>query len=163
MKKVTLLLVLILLLSVCLTSTGICYAWTYGVSVTDTYYEVIDKGGLQTYALVDTEYVESIIIPYSYFFKVTNEASEGYCKISYNGYTNLYIPTSYETQIVQSTTYTSEDDFSQSPYYSLSLSAPDEAIYLYSAKFEQDSTALTLSNVDELVFPATVYETVARK
>ena len=46
MKKIALLLVLVLALSICLTFTGVCFAWT-NVVPDECFYEVTNQNGLK--------------------------------------------------------------------------------------------------------------------
>ena len=57
MKKVAILLLLVLVLSLSLTYTSVCFA-LYTNLKSDTYWEVVNKNGVQTYLLENTEYKE---------------------------------------------------------------------------------------------------------
>lgn len=144
MKKAGICLILILIISLSLTYTSVCFAASV-ITPGDVYHEVIAKDGLQTYILEDTTYKESIIIPYSYFFKVTNQASNGYYKISYGGFDELYILETIGSNQVKTTSYTKESDFTQSPYYILNLSTPSTQLTMYNNNFEaQDALTCTV-------------------
>ncbi len=150
MKKVTILLLLVLILALSLTYTSVCFA-AYTNLKADTYWEVVSKNGVQTYLLINTEYKESIIIPYSYFFKVEGDrTSNGYYQISYNGQTNLYISASLDESYIKSTNYKVESEFQISPYYNLTIAAPDKAIQLYDSNYQSDSQ--TYSNISAIKF-----------
>ena len=139
MKKVAVLLLLVLILSLSLTYTSVCFAW-YTDLHKDTYWEVVNKNGIQTYLLENTEYKESIIIPYSYFFKVDGDRANGYYQISYNGQTNLYISDALDEASIKSTNYKQVTEFQISPFYNLTIAAPDKAIQLYDLDFNTSSS-----------------------
>ena len=135
MKKAVLLTLLIVILSVALWVTPICYAAT--ISASNCFYEVTNQDGLQTYQKLsdDVTFVESIIIPYTYFFKVIQSPAEGYYKISYNGYEELYVQEATLPQSVRLTTYESSSSFKAGPYYTLPLVAPNTALTTYKKDF----------------------------
>lgn len=141
MKKVALLLVLVVALTMALTFTSVCYAAT-SLTRSNNYYESIQSGGIQAYRF-DTNtnsFVKSIIIPYSYFFKVEANAASGYYQISYNGYEELFIPEPTSSSAARATTYDEITDFDEAPAYSLSLSAPDSNLTLYDINFANPSS-----------------------
>ena len=138
MKKIALLLVLVLTLSICLTFTSVCFAF-YTVSPNECFYEVTNQAGLQTYVL-DGTYKESIVIPYSYFFKVTLGPTDGYFKITYNNKDDLYIKETLSDNDVRLTSYKSLSDFQQGPYYTMALNAPSIAINLYNMDYASDTS-----------------------
>ncbi len=143
MKKVAVLLLLVLILSLSLTYTSVCFAW-YTNLKSDTYWEVVSKNGVQTYLLENTVYKESVIIPYSYFFKVEGDrTSDGYYNISYNGQTNLYVSSNLDEAAIKSTNYKSESEFQISPYYNLTIAAPDKALQLYDLDYAASSSPRT--------------------
>lgn len=134
MKKALLLLTLIVILVTALTITPICYAAT--LTASNSFYEVTNTDGLQTYVKSDdVTFVQSIIIPYSYFFKIIQSPAEGYYKISYNGYEELYVAEATLNQSVRLTTYESASSFSAGPYYTLPLNAPATALTTYNKDF----------------------------
>ena len=139
MKKALILVFLIVMLVTCLMTAPICNAAS--ISSSDTFYEVTNSEGLQTYRLYNTAYVQSIVIPYSYFFKVIANAAEGYYQISYNGCNELYVSEATLFQNVRSTTDQNEDAFSVGPSYTLALTAPATALQLYNKDF---STGIAL-------------------
>ena len=145
MKKIALLLVLVLALSICLTFTGVCFAWT-NVVPDECFYEVTNQNGLQAYILDGVTYKASIVIPYSYFFKVTQSPKDGYYKISYNNKDDLYIAENVPDGDVRLTSYKTISDFQQGPYYTMALNAPSTAIQLYNFDYATDY-ALTCSSI----------------
>ena len=151
MKKVAILLLLVLILSLSLTYTSVCFAW-YTDFKADTFWEVADKNGVQTYLLENTEFKASIIIPYSYFFKVDGDRrDDGYQSISYNGQSDLYINTEQlDSTDVKATNYKQESEFQISPYYNLTISVPDNALQIYDLSFQPDPQ--TYSNITSLKF-----------
>ena len=146
MKKALVLVFLIVMLVTCLMATPICYAAT--ISSNNSFYEVTNKDGLQTYILPQdsTTYVQSIIIPYSYFFKVNSSAAEGYYNISYNNCNDLYVSEATLMQNVRATTYQTDESFTVGPYYTLTLTAPATALQLYKKDFSAD-TALVCDSI----------------
>lgn len=137
MKKAVLLTLLIVILSVALWVTPICYAAT--ISASNCFYEVTNQDGLQTYLKDDLTFIPSIVIPYTYFFKVTQSPAEGYYKISYNGYEELYVQEATLPQSVRLTTYESSSSFKAGPYYTLPLNAPATALQLYGKNYNADA------------------------
>ena len=134
MKKALILVFLIVMLVTCLMATPLCYAAS--ISSSNTFYEVTNKDGLQTYILLTNgTYVQSIIIPYSYFFTVETTAAEGYYNISYNGCKDLYVQEATFPQNVRITTYQTEESFAVGPFYTLTLTAPATALQLYKKDF----------------------------
>ena len=145
MKKIALLLVLVLALSICLTFTGVCFAWT-NVVPDECFYEVTNQNGLQAYILDGVTYKASIVIPYSYFFKVTQSPKDGYYKISYNNKDDLYIAENVPDGDVRLTSYKTISDFQQGPYYTMALNAPSTAIQLYNFDYAEE-LALPCSSI----------------
>lgn len=145
MKKVAIILALILTLTICLTFTSVCFAW-YVVSPSDYYYEVTDTNGLQTYVYDGTNYLPSIIIPYTYFFKVKAPASDAHFKIEYNGRNDLYISENIPQNTVTSTNYTECD----TAFYKMDLAAPSSALQLYEFNFTKAGEPQ--SNITQLDF-----------
>ncbi len=139
MKKALILVFLIVMLVTCLMTAPICNAAS--ISSSNSFYEVTNSEGLQTYRQDNTNFVQSVIIPYSYFFKVVANAAEGYYQISYNGCNDLYVSEATLFQNVRATTYQTEDSFSVGPYYTLTLTAPATALQLYNKDF---STGISL-------------------
>ena len=137
MKKIALVLVLVLVLSMCLTFTSVCFAW-YTVTPNECYYEVTNKAGLQAYIQDETTYKKSIIIPYSYFFKVTQQASDGYYRISYNNDDALFISENVADGDVRLTSFKTLSEFTQGPNYTMTLNAPATALQLYDYNFAAD-------------------------
>ena len=145
MKKIAIILALVLILSISLTFTSVCFAW-YIMAPSDLYYEVADTNGLQTYAYYNDAYVKSIIIPYTYFFKVTATAADGYIKISYNGRDDLYISENTPQNATRSTTYKD----CQTAFYKMDLAAPSSALQLYEFNFTKAGEPQ--SNITQLDF-----------
>ncbi len=134
MKKIALLAVLILLVSILIASTSICYADS--ISDLGFFYEVTDSNGLQTfiYDQDSSSYKQSITIPYSYFLKISANASNGYYKISYND-CELYISEATAPSSIAVTTFDKVSQFQQGPYYTMDIAAPNAAIALYDLNF----------------------------
>ena len=145
MKKIGIILALILTLTICLTFTSVCYAW-YIVAPSDSYYEVTDTSGLQTYVYDGANYLPSIIIPYTYFFKVKAAASDAHFKIEYNGRNDLYISENIPQNAVTSTNYTECDTAA----YKTELAAPSSALQLYDNHFA--AAGAPTSNISKLDF-----------
>ena len=148
MKKIALLLVLVLTLSICLTFTSVCFAF-YTVSPNECFYEVTNQAGLQTYILEGTTYKPSILIPYSYFFKVTAPLADGYYRISYNNNEDLFISENIADADIRLTSYKTLSEFQQGPYYTMALNAPSTAIEL----FDNDYNSVgTQGNISSIIF-----------
>ena len=146
MKKALILVFLIVMLVTCLMTAPICNAAS--ISSSETFYEVTNVDGLQTYLLYNSTYVQSIIIPYTYFFKIIANPQNGYYKISYNGCNDLYVSEATLFQNVRGTTYQTEESFEGGPYYTLKLNAPATNLQLYN----QDFTEAQAIKCDELGF-----------
>ena len=137
MKKAIILTILIVILATALTITPYCFADT--ISASNNFYEVTDTNGLQTYAKTsDTTFVESIIIPYSYFFKIVEKADE-YYRISYNDYDQLYVAEATLSQSIRSTAIENASSFKVGPYYTLPLTAPATTLQLYNMNYDADA------------------------
>ena len=137
MKKAVLLILLIVILASALLVTPICYAAT--ITPSNSFYEVTNTEGLQTYLKDDVNYIQGIIIPYSYFFKVTQAPADGYYKISYNNYEDLYVQEATLPQSVRLTSYESASSFKTGPYYTLKLTSPATPLQLYNKDFSTGS------------------------
>ena len=135
MKKIALLAVLILLVSIVFASTSICYADS--ISDLGYYYEVTDTNGLQTYIKDGDAYKQGITIPYSYFFKISTQATNGYYKISYND-CDLYISEATAPNSIAVSKKDNLNQFQQGPYVTMEIVAKDDtAITLYNFDFAE--------------------------